>query len=110
MAGKSGGAWVVALYDVKGVTLVVLEYAYKGVVAKSRSGDDTLVSSVGYRADEVVYGLVDFFGGEVRGWGAREGVELVVLESALFLVAPPGKELSGARNLEKDTRYEVNLY
>ena len=39
-----------------------------------------------------------------------EGVELVELEGALFLVVPPGKELSRARNLERDTRYEVNPY
>ena len=49
--------------------------------------------------DEVVYGLVDFFGREVRGWGTGEGIELIVLEGALFLVAPPGEELTGARNL-----------
>ena len=61
-------------------------------------------------ADEVIYGFVDFLGREVGGWGTGEGVELVVLESALFLVAPPGKELAGARNLEDDTRYEVNPY
>ena len=82
------------------MTLVVLEYTYEGVVAKGGSGDKTLVSSIGYRADEVVYGFVDLFGGEVGGWGTGEGVELVELESALFLVAPPGKELSRARNLE----------
>ena len=39
-----------------------------------------------------------------------EGVELIELESALFLVVPLGKELSRVRNLEKDTRYEVNPY
>ena len=48
MAGKSGGTWVVALYDVKGVTLVVLEYSYEGVVTEGRGGDETLVCSVGY--------------------------------------------------------------
>ena len=47
-AGKSGGSWVVALYDAKGVTLVVLEYSYEGVVTESGGGDKLLVSSVGY--------------------------------------------------------------
>ena len=92
------------------MTLIVLEYSYEGVVTKGGGGDDTLVCCVCNRADEVVYGLVDFFGGEVGGWRMGESVELVELESALFLVASPGKELSRARNLEKDTRYEVNLY
>ena len=99
-AGKSGGSWVVTLYDVKGVTLVVLEYSYEGVVTKGGGGDEALVGRVCNRADEVAYSLVDLFGREVRGWGTGEGVELVELESALFLVAPPGKELTGARNLE----------
>ena len=102
--------WVVALYDVKGVTLVVLKYSYEGVVMESWSGDETLVGCIGNRVDEVVYGLVDLFGREVGGWGTGEGVELVELESALFLVAPPGKELSGVRNLEGDTRYVINPY
>ena len=92
------------------MTLVVLEYSYEGMVAESGSGDETLVGCVCNRVDEVIYGLVDLFGGEVGGWGMGEGVELVELESALFLVAPPGKELSRARNLEKDTRYKVNPY
>ena len=96
---ESRRSWVVALYDVKGVTLVVLEYAYEGVVSEGGSGDETLVGRVCNRADEVVYGLVDFFGGEVGGRRAGEGVELIELESALFLVAPPSKELAGARNL-----------
>ena len=82
------------------MTLVVLEYSYEGVVTESGSGDEALVGCICNRADEVVYGLVDFFGREVGGWGTGEGVELVELESALFLVAPPSKELSGARNLE----------
>ena len=92
------------------MTLIVLEYSYEGVVAESGSGDEMLVCCVCNRADEVVYGFVDFLGREVGGWGTGEGVELVVLESALFLVAPPGTELAGARNLEDDTRYEVNPY
>ena len=82
------------------MTLVVLEYSYEGVVAEGEGGDEALVGCVCNRADEVVYGLVDLFGGEVGGWGAGEGVELVKLESALFLVAPPGKELLRARNPE----------
>ena len=82
------------------MTLIVLEYSYEGVVLKGGGGDDTLVCCVRNRVDEVVYGLVDFFGREVRGWGTGEGVELVELESALFLVAPPSEELSRARNLE----------
>ena len=82
------------------MTLVVFEYSYEGVVAKSGGGDETLVGRVCNRADKVVYGLVDLFRREVGGWGTGEGVELVELESALFLVAPPCKELSRARNLE----------
>ena len=92
------------------MTLIVLEYSYEGVVTKGGGGDETLVCCVRNRADEVVYGLVDFFGREVGRWGTGESVELVELESTLFLVAPPGKELSRARNLERDTRYEVNPY
>ena len=46
--GESRRSWVVALYDVKGMTLVVLEYSYEGVVTESGGGDETLVSSVGY--------------------------------------------------------------
>ena len=82
------------------MTLVVLEYSYEGMVMESGGGDETLVSCVCNRADEVVYGLVDLLRREVGGRGAGEGVELIELESALFLVAPPGKELSRARNFE----------
>ena len=82
------------------MALVVLEYSYEGVVTEGGSGDEMLICCVRNRADEVVYGLVDLFGREVGGWGAGEGVELVELESALFLVAPLGKELSGVRNFE----------
>ena len=92
------------------MTLIVLEYSYEGVVTKSGGGDETLVYCVRNRADEVVYGLIDFFRREIRGWGTGEGIELIVLEGALFLVAPPREELVGARNLEEDTRYEVNPY
>ena len=81
------------------MTLVVLEYSYEGVVTEGGGGDESLVGCVRNRADEVVYGLVDFFGGEVGRWGMGEGVELIELESALFLVAPPSEELAGARNL-----------
>ena len=59
-----------------------------------------MICSVGYRADEVIYCFIDLFGRKVGGWGVGESVELVELESALFLVAPPSKELAGARNLE----------
>ena len=92
------------------MTLIVLEYSYEGVVTEGGGGDKTLICCVCNRADEVVYGFVDLFRGEVGGWRAGEGVELVELESALFLVAPPSEELAGARNLEEDTRYEVNPY
>ena len=81
------------------MTLIVLEYTYKGVVVEGGGGDETLVGCVCNRADEVIYCLVNLLGREVGGWGTGEGVELVELESALFLVAPPGKELSRARNL-----------
>ena len=47
-SGKSGRSGVVAFYDVKGMTLIVLEYSCEGVVTKSGGGDETLVSSVGY--------------------------------------------------------------
>ena len=82
------------------MTLIVFEDSYEGVVAEGGSGDESLVCCVGNRADEVVYCFVDLFGREVGGWGMGEGVELIELESALFLVVPLGKELSGARNLE----------
>ena len=82
------------------MTLIVLEYSYEGIVSEDGSGDESLVGRVCNRADEVVYGLVDLFGREVGRRGVREGVELIELESALFLVAPLGKELSRARNLE----------
>ena len=48
MVRKSGRSGVIALYDVKGVTLVVLEYSYEGVVTDSGGGDETLVCSVSY--------------------------------------------------------------
>ena len=84
--------------DVKGVSLVVLEYSYEGVLAESGGGDETLVGCIGNRADEVVYSLVDLFGREVGRGGAREGVELVKLECTLLLVASPSEELARAGN------------
>ena len=87
------------MYDVKGVTLVVLEYSYEGVVMESGGGDETLVCSVSYRADEVVDCLIDLLGREVRRWGTGKGVKLVVSERTLLLVTPPGKQLAGVGNL-----------
>ena len=87
------------MYDVKGVTLVVLEYSYEGVVTESGGGDETLVCSICYRADEVVDCLVDLFRREVGGQGAGEGIELVKSECTLLLVTPPSKQLAGAGNL-----------
>ena len=81
------------------MTLVVLEYSYEGVVAKSGSGNEMLVSSVSYRAYEVVDCLVDLLGGEIRRWGAGKGVKLIVSERTLLLVMPPSKQLAGAGNL-----------
>ena len=82
------------------MTLVVLEYMYEGVVAEGGGGDEALVGCVCNQADEVVYGFVDLFRREVGGWRTGEGVELVELESTLFLVAPLSKELTGTGNLE----------
>ena len=48
VAGKSCGSGVVFLYDVKGMSLVVLEYAYEGVLAEGRGSNEALVSSVSY--------------------------------------------------------------
>ena len=80
------------------MTLVVLEYSYEGVVTESGGGDETLVCSVSYRADEVVDHLVDLLGREVGRWGMGEGVELVKSERTLLLVTPPSKQLAGAGN------------
>ena len=87
------------MYDVKGVTLVVLEYSYEGVVTESGGSDETLVCSISYRADEVVDRLVDLLGREVGRRGTGEGVELVKSERTLLLVTPPSKQLVGAGNL-----------
>ena len=88
------------MYDVKGMTLIVLEYSYEGVVAEGGGGDETLVGCICNQADKVIYCFVDLFGGEVGGWRMGEGVELIELEGILFLVAPLSKELTGVRNLE----------
>ena len=97
-AGKLCGSGIVALNNVESVSLVVLEYSYEGVLAEGGGGDETLVSSVSYRANEVVDRLVDLLGREVGGWGAGEGVELVKSEHTLLLVTPPSKQLAGAGN------------
>ena len=80
------------------MTLVVLEYSYEGVVTEGGSGDEMLVSSIGYRVDEVVDRLVDLLGGEVGGWRTGKGIKLVKAECTLLLVAPPSKELARAGN------------
>ena len=87
------------MYDVKGVTLVVLKYSYEGVVTESGGGDETLVCSVSYRADEVVDRLVDLLGREIGRQGTGKGVELVKSERTLLLVTPPSEQLAGAGNL-----------
>ena len=97
-AGKSGRSGVVTLYDVKGVSLVVLKYSYEGVVTESGGGDETLVCSVSYRADEVVNRLVDLLRREVGRRGTGKGIELVKSEHTLLLVAPPSKQLTGVGN------------
>ena len=67
---------------------------YEGVVSEDRSGDESLIGCICNWADEVVYSFIDFFGREVQKWGMGEGIELAELESALFLVASLGKELT----------------
>ena len=86
------------MYDVKGVTLVVLEYSYEGVVTEGGGGDETLISSVSYRADEIVDRLVDLLRREVGRRGTGKGVKLVEAERTLLLVTPPSEELAGAGN------------
>ena len=81
------------------MALVVLEYTYKGVVAEDGGSYESLVSCVGNQVNEVVNSLVNLFGREVGRRGARESVELVVLECCLLLVAFPSKKLVGAGNL-----------
>ena len=82
------------------MTLIALKYSYEGVALKDGGSDKSLVGCVGNQVDEVVYCLVDLFGGEVRRWGMGKSVELIELESALFLVAPLSEELARAGNLE----------
>ena len=86
------------MYDIKGVTLVVLEHSYEGVVTEGGSGDEALISSVSYRADEIVDRLVDLLRRKVGGRRTGKGVKLVEAERTLLLVTPPSKELAGAGN------------
>ena len=81
------------------MALVVLEYAYEGVVSEDGGGDESLVSGVSDRTDEVVNRLVNLLGREVGRGGMGECVKLVVLERRLLLVASPSKQLAGAGNL-----------
>ena len=81
------------------MALVVLEYAYKGVVSEDRSGDEMLVGCIGNQADEVVNHLINPLGREVGRRGMGEGIQLIVLEHHLLLVASPSKQLAGAGNL-----------
>ena len=80
------------------MALVVLEDAYEGVVSEDGGGDESLVSGVCDRTDEVVDCLVNLLGREVRRRGTGECVKLVVLERRLLLVASPSKQLAGAGN------------
>ena len=86
------------MYDVKGVTLIVLEYSYEGIVTESGGSDETLVCSISYRANEVVDRLIDLLGREVGGRRTGKGVKLVEVERTLLLVTPPSEELAGAGN------------
>ena len=81
------------------MALVVLEYAYEGVVAEDGGGNESLVGGVCDRTDEIVDHLVNLLGREVGRGGAGECVKLVVLERRLLLVASPSKQLAGAGNL-----------
>ena len=95
---ESSGSRIIALYDVKGMSLVVLEYSYEGVLAEGGGSEKALVGCIGNRANEVIYGFVDLFGREVGRRGVGESVQLVVLERCLLLVASPSEELAGAGN------------
>ena len=88
------------------MTLIFLEYAYEGVVAEGRGGDELLVGCICNQVNEVIYGLVDFFRGKVWGQGAGEGIELVELGSTLFLVAPPSEKLMRTGNLERTLAHQ----
>ena len=81
------------------MALVVLEYAYEGVVSEDVSGNESLVCGVRNRADEIVDCLVNLLGREVGRRGTGECVKLVILERRLLLVASPSKQLAGAGNL-----------
>ena len=96
---ESCRAGVVCVDNVYCVSLVVLLDAYEGVVSEDGGlGSKLQVKLVGNCSDEVVYRLVDFVGGWIRGRGAREGVELVKVKSRLLSVASPSVELAGAGN------------
>ena len=97
-AGKSCGSGVIFLYDVKGVSLVVLKYTYEGVLVEGRGSNKVLVSSISYRVDEIVNYLVDLLRREVGRWRAGKGVKLVVSERTLLSVTPPSEELVGVGN------------
>ena len=96
---ESSGSRVVGVDDVKGVSLVVLEYAYEGKLAEDgRSSGKLKVKLVGYCPDEVVYCLINFLGRRVGRRGAGESIELVELECRLLSVASPSMKLVGAGN------------
>ena len=78
------------------MALVVLEYAYEGVVSEDGGGNESLVCGVSDRTDEIVNRLVNLLGREVGRGGTGEGVKLVVLERRLLLVASPSEELAQA--------------
>ena len=99
MAREAGGSGVVSLYDVEGVTLIVLKYLYEGIVFKGGGSDKTLVGCIGNQANEVIYGFVDLFRGEVGRGGAGESVKLVASECTLLLVMSPSEEVAGAGNV-----------
>ena len=48
MAGKLSGSGIVALDNVRSMSLVVLKYTYEGVLAEGGGGDEALVCSVGH--------------------------------------------------------------
>ena len=81
------------------MALVVLENAYKGVVAEDGGGYESLVRGVSDRTNKVVNCLVNLFGREVGRRGTGECVKLIVLERRLLLVASPSKQLARAGNL-----------
>ena len=66
---KSCRSGIVSLYDVKGVSLVVLEYTYEGVLTEDGVSSESLVACICNRADEFVYGFIDLFGGKIGSVG-----------------------------------------